>query len=63
MLLRTERFTVFLHLQFKIVGATYIAKYLYPEEMADVNPDDFFKEWLEDWQGVSYVSGHAAQLQ
>ena len=48
---------------FKIVGATYIAKYLYPEEMADVNPDDFFKAWLEDWQGVSYVSGHAAQLQ
>lgn len=47
---------------FKIVGASYIAKYLYPEEMKDVDPDAFFSEWLEKWQGVESVSGHASQL-
>lgn len=47
---------------FKIVGASYIAKYLYPEEMKDVDPDAFFSEWLEKWQGVEFVPGHAGQL-
>ncbi len=48
---------------FKICGATLIAKYLYPEQMADVDPDEFIRAWLEDWQGVDYVTGHSAQLQ
>lgn len=47
---------------FKIVGATYLAKYLYPEEMKDINPDDFFKDWLEKYQGMKFQSGHTVKI-
>ncbi|MDQ7095738.1 ABC transporter substrate-binding protein [Desulfosporosinus sp. PR] len=47
---------------FKIVGATYLAKYLYPEAMAKINPDDFFKQWLEDYQGVKFQPGHTLAI-
>ena len=41
----------------KIIGSVYLAKWLYPEEMADINPDEVFAEWL-DLQGVDFVEGH-----
>jgi iron complex transport system substrate-binding protein len=47
---------------FKIVGATYLAKYLYPEAMANINPDDFFTQWLEKYQDVKFQSGHNITL-
>lgn len=36
----------------KIVGALRIAKWLYPERFADVDPDEAMRVWLEDFQGV-----------
>jgi iron complex transport system substrate-binding protein len=36
----------------KIVGALQIAKWLYPERFADVNPDEAMRVWLEEFQGV-----------
>ncbi|MFN3338562.1 MAG: ABC transporter substrate-binding protein [Dietzia sp.] len=41
----------------KIVGAVYLAKWLYPEQMQDVDPDDVFAEWLE-LQGMELPEGH-----
>jgi len=38
----------------KMIGALSIAKWLYPERFADVDPDAVMKTWLEDFQGVSY---------
>ncbi|WP_312202410.1 ABC transporter substrate-binding protein [Anaerospora hongkongensis] len=42
----------------KLVGAMYIAKYLYPEYLPDLHPEQVFKEWLEKYQRLEYVSGH-----
>lgn len=41
----------------KIIGSVYLAKWLYPEQMADIYPDDVFAQWL-DLQGVEFVEGH-----
>lgn len=41
----------------KAIGTVYVAKWLYPEQMADVNPDDFFNRWLE-LQNAKPVDGH-----
>lgn len=48
---------------FKIVGATYLAKFLYPEAMAGIDPDDFMTEWLEKYQGMAFQDGHALAIQ
>jgi iron complex transport system substrate-binding protein len=37
----------------KIVGALRIAKWLYPDRFADVDPDEAMRIWLEDFQGVA----------
>ena len=42
----------------KLVGTMYIAKFLYPEELPDLHPEDVFKVWLEKYQHLPYVSGH-----
>lgn len=47
---------------FKITGATYLAKYLYPEAMAKIDPDVFMTEWLEKYQGMPFQPGHTLQI-
>lgn len=42
----------------KIVGSMYIAKYLYPEQLPDLNPEEVFKVWVEKYQHLPYVAGH-----
>lgn len=41
----------------KIVGSAYLAKWLYPEEMAGFDPDEVFSQWLE-LQGMDMPEGH-----
>lgn len=36
----------------KIVGALYLASWLYPERMAGLDPDAVMKEWIEGFQHV-----------
>ncbi|HWR60085.1 MAG TPA: ABC transporter substrate-binding protein [Clostridia bacterium] len=43
---------------FKIAGATYLAKFLYPEAMAGIDPDVFMTEWLEKYQDMPFQPGH-----
>lgn len=38
----------------KMIGALAIAKWLYPDRFADVDPDAVMKTWLEEFQGVPY---------
>lgn len=47
---------------FKITGATYLAKFLYPEAMANIDPDVFMAEWLEKYQGMEFQPGHAVAV-
>lgn len=44
----------------KLVGTMYIAKFLYPEQLPDLHPEDVFKVWLEKYQHLPYVAGHTA---
>jgi iron complex transport system substrate-binding protein len=46
----------------KIVGALQIAKWLYPDRFADVNPDDAMRVWLEEFQGVPAPGGYWVSL-
>ncbi|CAK7046351.1 ABC transporter substrate-binding protein [uncultured Phascolarctobacterium sp.] len=43
----------------KLVGTMYIAKFLYPEYLPDLHPEDIFRTWLEKYQGLDYVAGHS----
>lgn len=45
----------------KLVGVAYTAKWLYPEELKDVDPDKIFTEWME-MQGVERPAGHIYKL-
>ena len=45
----------------KMIGTAYTAKWLYPEQMKDVDPDAIFDEWMEI-QGVDPVEGHVFQV-
>lgn len=36
----------------KIIGSLYVAKWLHPDTMADVDPDAVMREWIEKYQGV-----------
>ena len=38
----------------KIFGVVFIAKCLYPDKFEDLEPHDFYKEYLEEWQGIPY---------
>ena len=42
----------------KIVGTMYTAKFLYPEELKELHPEQVFKDWLERYQHLPYVAGH-----
>ncbi len=42
----------------KLVGTMYIAKYMYPEYLPDLHPEEVFKTWLEKYQHLEYISGH-----
>lgn len=46
----------------KITGALQLAKWLYPERFADIDPGSAMKTWLEDFQGVPYPGGYAVSL-
>jgi len=38
----------------KIFGPVFMAKCLYPEKFEDLDPNDFIKEYLEEWQDLPY---------
>lgn len=42
----------------KLVGTMYIAKFLYPEQLKELNPEEIFKDWVTKYQGLDYRSGH-----
>ncbi|MDR2349200.1 MAG: ABC transporter substrate-binding protein [Deltaproteobacteria bacterium] len=42
----------------KLVGTMYIAKFLYPDELPDLNPEEVFRTWLEKYQRMPYIAGH-----
>lgn len=46
----------------KMIGALSIAKWLYPDRFADVDPDAVMKTWLEEYQGVSYPGRYWTSL-
>lgn len=42
----------------KLVGTMYAAKWLYPDLLPDLDPDEVFRAWLEDFQGFRNIDGH-----
>ena len=38
----------------KIFGPVFLAKCLYPDKSEDIDPHDFIKEYLEEWQNLPY---------
>lgn len=46
----------------KIIGALQIAKWLYPERFADVDPEAVMSEWLTRFQHVPAQHGYSANL-
>ena len=42
----------------KLVGTMYIAKWLYPDLLPELDPDEVFRAWMEDFQGFKNVEGH-----
>jgi len=42
----------------KIIGACYIAKFLYPEYLPELHPEEIFKTWVTKYQKLTYVGGH-----
>ena len=42
----------------KIIGTLYIAKFLYPEQLPDLHPEEVFKHWVEQYQHKEYQPGH-----
>ena len=42
----------------KLVGSMYIAKMLYPELLTELDPDEVFRAWMEDFQGFKDIKGH-----
>ena len=42
----------------KLVGTMYIAKFLYPEQLPDLHPEEVFRDWLVEFQKLDYIEGH-----
>lgn len=42
----------------KLVGTMYIAKFLYPEYLPDLHPEQVFKDWVTKYQHLDYRPGH-----
>ena len=38
----------------KHVGVFYLAKWFYPGLFSDINPEEFHKEWLDEFEGIEY---------
>ena len=48
---------------FKIVASCYIAKWLYPDLFADLDPEAFYNEWLTVYQGAAPLGeGQVGQI-
>ena len=45
----------------KIVGSFFIAKFLYPEELPDLHPEEIFAKWL-GYRGVDHIDGHTRPM-
>ena len=43
----------------KLMGTIYIAKFLYPEYLPELHPEEVFKTWLEKYQQLKYIKGHS----
>lgn len=41
-----------------MVGVCYLAKWLYPEAMADLDPEAVLREWVARYQRVDYIPGY-----
>lgn len=41
----------------KLVGTMYVAKFMYPDLLPDLNPEEVFARWLE-FQHRDYIEGH-----
>ena len=42
----------------KLIGAMYIAKFLYPEYLPDLHPEEIFEAWTTRYEGISYHERH-----
>lgn len=42
----------------KIIGVLYVAKYLYPEYLPELDPEEVFKVWLNNYLELDYIPGH-----
>ena len=42
----------------KLVGCMYVAKFLYPEQLLDLHPEQVFHDWLTLFQHNDYIEGH-----
>lgn len=42
----------------ELIGAMYIAKFLYPEYLPDLYPEEIFKTWVTKYQHLDYPPGH-----
>lgn len=44
----------------KLIGTMYLAKFMYPEYLPELNPEDMFKTWVSVYQHVDYHEGHTS---
>ena len=42
----------------KIVGVLYVAKFLYPEYLPELHPEEDFKVWVTKYLDLEYLPGH-----
>lgn len=42
----------------EITGSLYMAKFVYPEYLPDLHPEQVMKTWVEKYQHQKYVEGH-----
>jgi len=42
----------------KLVGTMYLAKFMYPEYLPDLHPEEIFKKWVSKYEGLEYHTGH-----
>ncbi len=46
----------------KAIGTAYLAKWLHPEEFADIDPADYLERWATEFQGVTDYPGEAPYI-
>ncbi len=42
----------------KLVGTFFVAKFLYPDLLPDLHPEQIFKDWQERFQQLGFTPGH-----